>query len=115
MSGRRTWVQMGCGQTGTTMLARFELSGDEWCLVSATEFDGGESRSPQAEPMAGSFNVSPGYPGCPDCHANSFVRCGACGELGCWSAPDALFRCGFCGNEGPVSGRIEQVLPSDWV
>ena len=111
---QRTWVQMRCGKSGTAMLARFELLDGEWCLVSATEFDGGESRSPDAQPLAGDFNVSPEYPGCPECHVKSFVLCGACGELGCWE-PNSTFRCGWCGNEGPVSGRIEEVRPSDWV
>ena len=110
---RKTWVLMKCSRSPMTMISEFEFSGGAWYLTRATEISRGQSGPPQMEPVAGTFNLSPDYTGCPGCRADSIVCCGACGELSCWKSSDPRFRCGFCGNEGVVSGRIEQVRPSD--
>jgi len=95
------------------MMGRFEFSGGTWYLTSAAEVSAVQSSSPAMGPLSGSFGLSPEYTGCPGCRADSIVCCGVCGELSCWQSSDPRFRCGFCGNEGVVSGRIEQVKPSD--
>ena len=43
---------------------------------------------------------------------DSCVRCGQCGMLTCWSLTSE-FRCGACGNGGPVSGAITDLNASD--
>jgi len=109
---RKTWVLMKCSRSPITMISEFEFSGEAWYLTSATEISDGQSSSPDMEPLAGTFDLSPEYTGCPGCRADSIVCC-SCGELSCWKSSDPRFRCGFCGIEGVVSGRIEQLKPSD--
>ncbi len=36
------------------------------------------------------------YPGCPYCEADSFVRCGSCGNYSCWHNEETVV-CPWCG------------------
>lgn len=62
--------------------------------------------------ISGSFNTDDDYPGCPSCGAPSFVRCGACGQMGCWRSP-TRYRCPWCSDEGTVEGYITELSSSD--
>lgn len=111
---KQAWVPMKCGQSSQTMTAYFELSGHCWYLTSVTAAPAGQMRAHTTTPMAGQFGISEKYSGCLGCHADSYVRCGRCNELGCWNTSSPQFRCGWCGNAGTVSGSIESLNPADW-
>ena len=59
--------------------------------------------------VTGEIFTGEGYRGCPSCRADSIVRCGACGRLGCWDNSWELFHCPSCGNSGPVGGVITEI------
>ena len=60
--------------------------------------------------IEGSFGITAGYPGCPDCEQSSFVLCG-CDHLGCASPTASVYACPWCGHEGPLGGggQIERL------
>jgi hypothetical protein len=65
---RKTWVLMKCSRPSITMMSEFEFSGGAWYLTRATEISRGQSSPPHMEPVAGTFNLSPGLhrlPGLP--------------------------------------------------
>lgn len=114
VSVKQAWVPMKCGQSSQTMTAYFELTDHCWYLTSVTPAPAGQGRSHITTPMVGKFGISENYNGCLGCHADNYVRCGRCNELGCWNMSNPEFRCGWCGNVGPVSGSIESLSPADW-
>ena len=110
---RRAYIPMRCTTNGAVMMAQCEQSGEEWNLVKADILRGGGAHNPTAgQRVSGSFGVAWNYPGCPVCGNDSYVRCVRCGMLTCW-LPTSEFRCGACGNGGPVSGAITDLNASD--
>lgn len=105
---RTAWVRMYCSRDRQARVATFRQVGPEWQLASV----GGQAPSGGAGaglPVAGRFSFVPGYQGCPGCGSDSYVRCGSCGQLGCWRSTEAYFSCGNCGRSGLVSGAIESL------
>jgi hypothetical protein len=112
---RQAWVPMKCGKSSLSTTAHFELEGGCWNLASTALAPATATRAHTEEsPMAGQFGISETYAGCAGCRADGYVRCGVCNELGCWNTAEPMFRCGWCGNTGPVSGNIESLDPADW-
>jgi hypothetical protein len=102
------WAAMRCARTRGDLVARFARQGTEWQLAELTpveeSVDSGEARLH----ISGSFGLAPGYEGCPGCQARGFVECIKCGSLSCWPQTSE-YTCGWCGNQGPVSGQIEAI------
>ena len=83
--------------------------------ISPEAHETAERAVPSGEPAAvtGAFGLSAEYRGCPACRADSFARCHSCNEISCGQSSDPRFRCGFCGETGPVSGFIDSLRPTD--
>ena len=113
---KAAWVPMKCGQSAQAMMAHFVLAeaDNRWDLTSVASIPAAQAAANAAPPMAGQFGISGQYTGCTGCGANSYVRCGACGNLGCWNSSRPQFRCGWCGHSGAVSGSIDSLRPADW-
>lgn len=47
--------------------------------------------------ISGQVEFDSGYPGCPHCGGNGWVKCGKCGRLACWGTDAAKFTCPWCG------------------
>jgi len=106
---------MGCSRTKVKAVARFAFREPAtWQLtevrVAAVPANRAANRP---QDLNGTFEVPPTYSGCPQCGARSFVRCGACGELSCYSPDSAIFLCSWCPNSGPVSGTITSLSRID--
>jgi hypothetical protein len=94
------------------LIATFRRVGEQWQLTAVDDDTPSAPGAPAPSgslPVTGPFGLSPEYRGCPGCGSDSYVRCGACGGLGCWRSSDPIFRCGACGHRGPVSGPIESL------
>lgn len=50
------------------------------------------------EEVSGRIVIASSYPGCPNCGAASFVRCGFCQKVSCWDTDSKSFKCPHCGN-----------------
>lgn len=111
--GRFAFVPMTCSRSGRFLMTRFEWNGYGWSLVGAS-FARRPTSSPgfPGEEVQGSFELSSDYQGCPGCHADGFVRCGRCAELGCYDTSWPQFQCASCGNSGEVSGTIANLRTS---
>ena len=59
--------------------------------------------------MIPSPRLLPEIPACPHCRSASFIQCGRCRKLTCWTPGEACFSCQWCSNSGPVSGQIESL------
>lgn len=110
-----SYVRLACSRTRTAMMARFvRAETGTWDLTGASPH--GSVAQFQAEHVAhevtGPFGISPEYPGCPQCRADSYVKCGVCARLSCWQS-GTLSTCGWCGNTAPVSGQIESLQRVD--
>ncbi len=46
---------------------------------------------------------------CPYCGQKGFVRCGSCNQFICHQYGESHFKCSYCGNEGEVTGTIEDM------
>jgi predicted RNA-binding Zn-ribbon protein involved in translation (DUF1610 family) len=106
---QRAWVQMYCGQDRRARVATFQLFAEEWQIFSVGGPEPSAEGAAGGLPVSGAFGISTGYEGCPGCGADSYARCGACRQLGCWRSSEPVFTCGNCGHGGPVSGRIESL------
>ncbi len=60
----------------------------------------------------GQFTIGNGYPGCPECKAASFFRCG-CGKVGCWDGESPTVKCPWCDQVGTLQGTIEFLNASE--
>jgi len=128
MAQENAWVRFTCSTDRRARVATFRHSGAEWQLVSVSRqpSSGVEFGSPprvDSTPdgpvptgtlgVNGPFGIAPDYRGCPGCGNDSYVRCGSCGELGCWRSSKPHFTCGACGNGGEVSGSIQSINALD--
>src|SRR5215467_8933148 len=102
---RETWIPMGCARSRSTTIAHFQFADGSWYLLDARKTEKRVVRAGESSALTGTFLLSPEYPGCPGCHADSIVCCNTCGELSCWQSSDQRFTCASCGAIGLVSGR----------
>ncbi|WP_436534189.1 hypothetical protein [Actinoplanes sp. HUAS TT8] len=104
------WLNFHCETDGLARVATFRRVRKEWRLaeVAADPLPEGGTVPGRIE-MAGKFGTAPDYAGCPGCGANGYVRCGNCGEIGCWRTSATHHRCPNCGYQSVVSGAIESV------
>jgi len=115
MAQENAWVRFTCSTDRGVRVATFRHSGAEWQLVSVSR----QPSEPDSPVPAGKlgvngpFGIAPDYRGCPGCGNDSYVRCGTCGELGCWRSSKPYFTCGACGNGGEVSGSIKSINALD--
>jgi hypothetical protein len=109
------WVRFHCSADRSTRTATFRRLGDEYQLFSVSREPVPPSGVAQSGglPVDGAFGLSAEYRGCPGCGADSYVRCGSCGELGCWRSSRPYFSCGHCGIGGDVSGSITSISALD--
>lgn len=56
--------------------------------------------------IKGTFSLSPTYPGCPECQAAAFFKCGSCSRLACWDGKAQIVTCPWCKHESHLSGEI---------
>ena len=87
-----TWVRMRCARTSNAMVATFRRTSAVWNL-EATEPQSGSGAPAGSLGLSGTFGVAGTYRGCPYCQADSFCRCGVCGEIGCWNASARRYDC----------------------
>jgi len=111
------YVKIACGTTRRLLIGRFRrLPGEQpvWELTTtfaqSRQADPGESAS--IGELTGTFGPAATYEGCPQCSARSFVKCGKCQRLSCWTGA-GWFSCGWCGDAGPVNDRIRSVSQAD--
>jgi hypothetical protein len=108
------WVRFHCSTDRSTRTATFRRVGDEFQLARVGPEPIPADGAPGGGlPVNGSFGLSPEYRGCPGCRSDSYVRCGSCGELGCWRSTQPYFTCGHCGNGGRVQGSITSISALD--
>ena len=83
----QVFVVMHCADTGRPMTARFIKEHDYWNLAEVHRRESQDmAETPDApERLTGNFGLASEFAGCPECGNRSYVRCGPCGELGCWS------------------------------
>lgn len=104
------FVSMVCSSHRQPTVLRFRRDGDSYLALGASKQRPGSVIPPgDGGATQGAFATTPGYPGCPYCGADGFVRCGRCRELSCHDDTWEVFRCPRCGNSGPVSGHIDSV------
>jgi hypothetical protein len=112
---RQAFVLVRCAQTGRDFIGRFVEEGDCWNLAEmhpSGRHDVSDGR--RAVPsLAGKFGVAKSFAGCPDCRNPSYVRCGTCRELTCWSGSKE-FSCILCNAKGIVVGEVEEVRVDDF-
>ena len=111
-SASNAWVRFFCDKDQRGRMATFTKVGQEWQLSSVSADVPRQSQAGRL-PVAGRFGISAEYKGCPNCGSNSYVRCGTCGELGCWDSSSRNYTCGNCGIRGEVRGSIESVNALD--
>jgi hypothetical protein len=109
----KAWVRMYCSTDRQARVATFRRAGREWQLTTVGGPAPSTSSAAGKLPVAGSFGISPEYPGCPGCRSDSYARCGNCNQIGCWRSSESYFRCGNCGDGGQVSGSIESLGAMD--
>jgi hypothetical protein len=89
---------------------RAEERSDAWYVTWSFTIDEKSARREKYEEntINGTIQVDPGFPVCPRCAANSFVKCGRCGHLSCWVDGDPEWFCKWapCPGSGAPSGQI---------
>ncbi|SFF14229.1 hypothetical protein SAMN05421541_106357 [Actinoplanes philippinensis] len=108
------WLTFHCETGKQARVATFRHTGGEWQLaeVSADALPEGGT-IPGRITKTGPFGIASDYTGCPGCGADSYVRCGECGEMCCWRTSTSHHTCPGCGNHGQVSGRIRSAEAMD--
>ena len=104
------FLPVNCVRTHKTFYARYDFAFDKiWVLTYGVE-KLPDQYSDQLKNATSEVDVLHSRTGpqyrCPFCGQNSFVHCGRCGGLTCYSG-DGLFTCDHCGNTGKVEGRID--------
>jgi hypothetical protein len=108
------WLNFYCETDKQVRVATFRLVGKEWHLIEVSADPLPEGGAiPGRIPMTGPFGDSSDYTGCPGCGAETYVRCGACGEVGCWHRASVTHTCAKCGNHATVEGVIESIDAMD--
>jgi predicted RNA-binding Zn-ribbon protein involved in translation (DUF1610 family) len=111
---RYAYIPMHCASDGAVMMGRFEQSDGQWALLKVDILRGRTTGSPTADQqLSGAFAIGADYSGCPECGNDSFMRCGQCEKLTCWSSETSEAKCGACGHTGPMGGEISDVNASD--
>jgi len=96
-------VSAKCSKTTHSFCIRFQNRENNYLADWAYVLKGENAHEDVNEKTSGNFNLSPDYPGCPHCRANSFFRCG-CGELCCWSgaSQETCPTCKVCASIAPT-------------
>jgi LSD1 subclass zinc finger protein len=112
---RQAYVLVRCAQTGRAFMGCFVEQGERWNLAEMhyTEVSDPSGGRQTLASLTGQFGVADEFAGCPDCKNQSYVRCGSCRELACWSG-DKDFRCIVCNARGVVTGGIKEVRVDDF-
>lgn len=100
-----------CRSQGALFGIRFEECGHchwigDWAFAirertaKRERYDSGE--------IAGSFEFSPVYPGCPDCGSKCLFRC-SCGKVACWDGESRQVKCPWCKQMGLLEGSVDHL------
>lgn len=88
-----------CSRTKGTLGIRLEeISTNSWFATWAFKLSENSVKREGYDKfvITGTFGVSPQYPGCPFCEANSYFLCN-CGKVSCWNTLIPEITCPFCG------------------
>lgn len=102
-----------CVETGKTFYARYDFAYDGvWVLTYGlkdvlTDLSSDRNNAGISKIDLSYSRIGPQYK-CPHCGNLSFVRCGQCKNLTCYSGKGD-FLCRHCGNTGVVSGTIDSL------
>ncbi len=90
---------------------RVEERPDAWYATWAFSLDERRAASEKygRRVINAGLRVGAGFPGCPHCHAASFVKCGERAHLTCWNDGDRVWRCRWspCRSSGLPTGAID--------
>ena len=107
-------VRARCSKTKAGFGIRFDHSKGNW--VAGWAFPMNQETMGQNESgtvhTEGQFTIGHGYPGCPECKAASFFRCG-CGKVGCWDGESPTVTCPWCDQVGTLQGTMEFLNASE--
>lgn len=110
MDQEAIFVSMVCSTQRQPTVLRFQRVGSDYAAVGASkQRPGSVIPAGDGGAIRGGFGTMPGYPGCPYCGSDGFVRCGRCEELSCHDDTWEIFNCPRCGNSGPITGTIDNV------
>jgi|SRR6266568_2824688 len=108
-------VMSRCRQGSGLYGIRIEQRTDGWYATWAFSIDERKTHNEKhgQNTIGGRLQLGDGFPGCPRCGADSFVRCNLCGKLSCWRAGE-YWRCQWapCTSSGMPSGQIESFTSS---
>lgn len=104
-------LPVNCVITHRPFYARYDYSYDGvWVLtygLKELSEDAGSGSGNISKIDLSNSRVGPQYK-CPHCGNTSFVKCGNCGKLTCYSG-NGNFTCDHCGNSGTVEGTIDNL------
>ena len=101
-------VKARCSRTTRSFGIRFDQSAASWLANWSFPFGDENVNRPESEAIHvdGHFAIGASYPGCPDCKAASFFRCG-CGKVGCWDGKSPTVTCPWCNQFGTLAGTMD--------
>ncbi len=110
-------VMTRCERTGKLFQIVFQRQGPTWVAVRRLVPRVQPAQETLARPslgriaartMAGPFDISSSYKGCPFCPAARFWRCNTCGQLNCWDGRLEA-RCAWCRLDVTIEGPIMEL------
>lgn len=107
------FLPINCAVAHQRFYARYDFAFDDSLVLSyglkdlPADVGGVRSSASSRATISGKRRTGPQYH-CPYCMSTSYVQCGRCGKLTCYSG-FGRFHCDHCGNEGEVDGVIEQI------
>lgn len=107
------FIPVNCISSHRTFYARYDYAYDNtWVLTYGlktlpSESSGNIMSTNMSKIDVSNARVGPQYK-CPYCGNRSFVHCGKCHKLTCYSGT-GNFTCDHCGNIGEVSGVIDSL------
>lgn len=107
------FLPINCVNAHRTFYARYDFAYDgAWVLTYGLkdiplDVSGGSKSGEGREIDLSNSRTGPQYR-CPYCGNTSFVQCGACHKLTCYSG-NGNFACDHCGHTGEVSGTIDSL------
>lgn len=98
-------VMASCKKTGKPFAIRTEKQGSEYVMNWAFQLKEGVAKREGFEnnKVRGNIVVSPEYPGCPHCEAQTWFQCGQCGRFVCMEGEETVVKCPDCGNEAGLN------------
>lgn len=99
-----------CEKCGKDFYPRYDYAADDkWVLTYGLKElpQGGHADGSGSEVDISNARTGPQYK-CPWCGNESFVKCGSCKKITCYSG-QGTFKCAHCGHTGEVSGYIKDI------